>query len=512
MERRWRIASRTPALAALAALASGCFLNADTRAPDPAASAAATAPVPPPLPSGRLPETARPVRYAVSLTVDPAKDRFSGDVKITLDLPRPTQVIVLHGRDLAITAAEAIASGKHVPALAKARTAAGRDAPDELVVTLAEPLPAGAADLRLAYLAPFGGQLSGLFRVKEDGAYYAFTQSEPADARRILPCFDEPAFKVPFELELTTPKGNRALANTPEVSRTEVDEGRSVTYRFAPTPPLPTYLFAVAVGPFEIREAPKAAVPLRLVATKGKTALGELALDAAAAHLELLAGYFDRPYPYAKLDLVAVPELGFGAMENAGLISFREDRVLLDPKTASAEARQAMASSLAHEIAHHWFGNLVTMRWWDDLWLNEGFANWIEGKIIDTWRPATNARLEALRGKLSVMELDALDSARAVRQKVSGSADAEDAFDDITYDKGSAVLGMLEAWLGPDTFRDGVRGYVKAHEFGSATAADLFAALGRASGRDVAKVATTFLDQPGVPLVRAALKIGRAHV
>jgi aminopeptidase N len=494
-------------LVALAALAGACAAPGDrARTPDPREAGSAAPVAPPALPSGRLPDTARPVRYAVALAVDPGNDRFSGSVAITLDVPRPTRAIVLHGRDLAINRVELTAAGRPIAAEVGTRLAGGaRDAPDELVVTLAEPVPAGPAELRLSYSAPFGDKLSGLFRVKEEDTYYAFTQSEPTDARRLIPCFDEPGFKAPFELTVTTSKGNLVLANAPEISRDEADEGRRVRYRFAPTPPLPTYLFALAVGPFDVRAATRSAVPLRLIAPAGKAELGGLALEAAAAHLDLLASYFDRPFPFPKLDLVAVPELGFGAMENAGLISFREDRVLLDPRSAGAEARRAMASALAHEIAHHWFGNLVTMRWWDDLWLNEGFANWIERKTLDAWRPALGARTAALRAKHAVMELDGLPTARAVRQKVAGSADAEDAFDELTYDKSAAVLDMLEAWLGPDTFRSGVRGYLKAHDFGSAAASDLWEALGQAAGRDVAQVAGSFLDQPGVPLVRAEL-------
>jgi aminopeptidase N len=492
---------------ALAMFAGGCLFGGGLdRGPDPAPRPAVTAPAPPPLSSGRLPALARPTRYRVSLDIDPAKDRFFGDVTIALDLPKPTQVLVLHGRDLLIGRAEAEAAGKRVTAEATFRMAAGgREAPDELVLSLAEPLPAGAAEVRISYSAPIGDRLSGLFRVKEEGALYTFTLLEPTDARRVLPCFDEPGFKAPFELSVTAPKGNLVLANAPEIERADADEGKSITYRFAPTPPLPTYLFAVAVGPFEVREGPKTPVPIRLVAPRGRAALGALALETAAAHVELLASYFDRPFPYPKLDLVAVPEFGFAGMENTGLISLRDDLVLLDRRTASAEAQHAMASSLSHEIAHHWFGDLVTMAWWDDLWLNEGFATWIEGRIIDAWRPAAGARMEALRARHAVMELDGLDSARAVRGRVAGSADAEEAFDDMTYDKSAAVLSMLESWIGPDAFQRGVRAYLKAHEHGSARAADLFDALGKAAGRDVGEVAATFLDQPGVPLVRAQL-------
>src|SRR5262249_44021526 len=248
---------------------------------------------------------------------------------------------------------------------------------------------------------------------------------------------------------------------------------------------------------------PTEPVKIRLITTKGKGKLGDLAIEAAAAHTKLLVDYFARPYPYSKLDLVAVPEFGFGAMENAGLISFREDLILLDAKSAGAEARRAMATNVAHEISHHWFGNLVTMPWWDDLWLNEGFATWMEGKIVDAWKPGMDIRLEQLKARNAAMGVDALESARAVRQPVSSTGEAEEAFDGITYDKGAAVLGMIEAWLGPDVFREGVRSYVKSHSFATATAADLFDALGKASKKEVGPIASTFLDQPGVPLVRA---------
>ncbi len=493
--------------------AGGCVPGNDlTRAPTPMSAEDVGAPVPAPLESGRLPGTARPLHYEVALTIDPAQARFTGDVGITVEIPAATQAIVLHGRELNVSRAEVLEGERHIPATASVRMARGpHDAPDELVLTLARPVSAGRAEIRIAWSAPIGDKLSGLYRVKEDGASYAYTQFEPTDARRMIPCFDEPGFKVPFELKVTTPKGNLAVANAEETGRVDSDDGLRTTFRFAPTAPLPTYLFALAVGPFEIREAPPGPVKIRLITTKGKAPLGDLVLEAAAAHTRLLGEYFDRPYPYSKLDLVAVPEFGFGAMENAGLISFREELILLDAKRAGAVARRAMATHVAHEISHHWFGNLVTMAWWDDLWLNEGFATWMESKLVDTWRPATDARLQALRAKGAIMGRDALDSARAVRQPVSGSGEAEDAFDEITYDKGAAVLGMLEAWLGEATMREGIRAYIKAHEHGSATSADLFQAIGAAAHKDVRAIASTFLDQPGVPLVRAELTCNKGE-
>lgn len=495
-------------LATALALAAGCGAGNDvTRAPQPAPAAEeARSVAPDPLPSGRLPGTARPTRYALSLVVDPAKERFLGDVTIDVDVPATTQAIVMHGRDLTIVRAEAMIDGQPVSARAELRPAAGsKGSPEELVLTLSRPIPPGKAQLRIAYSAPLEGRLAGLYRVEEGGAHYAFTQLEPMDARRMLPCFDEPGFKVPFDLKVTTPKGNLVVANMPETERDDSEDGRSTTFSFATTPPLPTYLLALAVGPFEIREGPKEPVPIRLITARGKAKLGETALEAAAAHTRILADYFDRPFPYPKLDLIAVPEFGFGAMENAGLVTFREDLLLLDPQSGSVAARRSMAENVGHEIAHHWFGNLVTMPWWDDLWLNEGFATWMETKVVDLWRPSMNARLEALEEKGWVMGLDALDTARAVRQPVTSTSEAEEAFDALTYEKAASVIEMLESWLGPDVFRDGVRAYIKAHEHGTATAADLFAALSKASGKEVWPIASTFLDQPGVPLVRAAL-------
>ncbi len=488
--------------------AMGCAGSDDlTRAPLPQPTAAEIgAPAPAPLPNGRLPDTARPLRYELSLAIDPDKDRFTGDVVITLSIPAATRAVVLHGRDLTIGRAEALVDGRHVHATPSFRVAAGaRDAPDELVLTFDRPLLPGRAELRVAYSAPLGDKLSGAYRVREGGARYVFTQLEPTEARRLLPCFDEPSFKVPFELKVITPKDNLVVANAEEVERRPSEDGKSLTFRFAPTAPLPTYLLAFAVGPLEIREAKGAPLKLRLITTRGKAAQGDLVLEAAMAHAQLLGAYFDRPYPYSKLDLVAVPDFGFGAMENAGLISFREELILLDGKASSTSARQKLASTVAHEISHHWFGNLVTMPWWDDLWLSEGFATMMESRIVDAWRPGMDLGLDALRGRAVVMGRDALDSARAMRKPVSTHSEAEEAFDEMTYDKGAAVFGMLEAWLGPEVFKRGIRAYLKAHEHGNASAADLFQALSAASGKDIAPVASTFLDQPGLPLVSAEL-------
>ncbi len=455
---------------------------------------------------GRLPTLATPLGYALALDLDPRTTSFTGTVRIDVDVPAPTSHVVMHARALTITEAHATVEGQPpLPAKTSARLAHGAREKDELVVTFDAPLPAGRASLVLAFSAPFGDEMSGAYRASEEGRWYGFTQFESTDARRAFPCFDEPGFKVPFEVALTVPRGMIAVANTPELGHEEA--GAKTTFRFAKTQPLPTYLVAFAVGELEIRELARTTKPpMRLITTKGKSALGGLALEAGSALIDALAGWFGIPYPYEKLDLVAVPELSAGAMENAGLVTFRDQLLLVDPARASVTSRRHQATVIAHELAHQWFGNLVTAAWWDDLWLNEGFANWMETRIVDQWRPAWGVRNDAVLAQLAVMDVDALASARAVRQPVVTTSDADEAFDGLTYDKGAAVLGTIEHWIGEETFRRAIHDYLANNAFKSASAATLFAALDRASGKDVTQMAATYLDRPGVPEVSAHLE------
>jgi alanyl aminopeptidase len=290
----------------------------------------------------------------------------------------------------------------------------------------------------------------------------------------------------------------------PEARRTE--HGDHVTFEFPPTPPLPTYLVAFAVGPLEVREGSRAPVPVRLVATKGKTVHGDLALEASAGHLELLAKYFDRPYPYAKLDVLAVPNFAYGAMENAGLVTFREDYLLAVSKEVTTSGRRLVSEAVAHELAHQWFGDLVTMQWWDDLWLNESFASWIGDKIVDQAQRSTHAHLQGLADKAHAMSEDALASAPKIRNPIRSTNDLGGLNVAIIYDKGKAVLSMVEGWLGEEPFREGIRQYIKKYAWGNVTARDLYASLGEASrGRNVTEVMESFTDQSGVPSVSAEL-------
>jgi alanyl aminopeptidase len=448
---------------------------------------------------GRLPPLARPERYALSLVVDPTQPKFSGTTRILTSVAAPTWYLVLHGRNLDVKRAVARAGGAEIPASVSARPSHGGHDNEELLLTFAAELPAGKATLTLDYEAHFDESLAGLYHLRDDQSWYAFTQFEATDARRAFPCFDEPGFKVSFDVSITVPKGMIAVANTPETARH--DAGASTTFDFATTQPLPTYLLAFAVGDLDVRQGPTAPVPIRLIATKGKAGLGQLAIDATAGLTQKLAGYFGIAYPYAKLDIVAVPNFAAGAMENAGFITFREEVLLIDPAHASARTKREMTVTVAHELAHQWFGDLVTMAWWNDLWLNEGFATWAESKMADAYKPGFEARIEHVTEMSEVMDTDSLRSARAVRQPVASTSEAMEAFDDITYQKGASVLAMLEHSIGEAVFQKGVRAYLTKNAWKNATADDLLQALDEASGKDVTSLASSFLDRPGVPNV-----------
>ena len=493
--------------AALALTLAACHPTSDLTVapPPPLASVERPLTVPDARTDGRLPDGVRPLRYRLALEVDPKAPRFSGEVTIGLELDRPAAALVLHAAELDLSEAEVITPERRGAATFALRHAAGASlaaaAPEELVVTAPWPIPAGPAELRLKYDAPLTPKLRGLYRVDIDGRSYAFSQLEPSDARRVLPCFDDPIYKTPFEVSVVAPEGSRVFGNATVASTEALADGKT-RYSLAPTRPIPTYLLAFAIGPLEQLAGATLPIPLGLVAREGQGKQGTAALVLTEALLAAYGDLLGQPYPYDKLDLVAVPNFGSGAMENAGLITFREELLLVGDK-ASALARRRSAQVLAHELAHQWFGNLVTMKWWDDLWLNEGMATYFESLILDRLYPDMNAGLEDLSSTGRVMELDALDSARRVRQPVRTTYEAEEAFDGITYVKGAAVLGMLHAYVGDDAFRRGVSSYLARNAFGNAESGALFAALGEASGKDIAGVAASFVDQEGVPVVRA---------
>jgi alanyl aminopeptidase len=472
-------------------------------APPPLDDTTAPATTAPSLPNGneRLGPQVTPLRYRLDLRVDPALDAFRGRVEIDVTVAAPTREIRLHGTSLTIRQATVGTAGA-APRIAQAVSGPHGG----LALRLDTEQPAGPATLVIDYQAPLGEIPESLYRVREGDAWYAFTQFEPLEARGAFPCFDQPEFKVPFAVTLRVPTGQRAFANTPETTR-RLEEGLSVV-SFAETPPLPTYLIAFAIGPLETLDAPAgaASVPLRVITTAGRAREAAYALEQTPRILASLEKWFGTPYPFAKLDLVAVPNFSSGAMENPGLVTFRERLLLLDAQSP-AGARAGMFGVVAHELAHMWFGDLVTMRWWDDLWLNEAFATWMATRTVQEIAPEFESEVDQAANASGVYSQDAQPSTRSIRQPIGHGGDVYNAFDGITYGKGSLVLGMLESWLGAEVFRDGVRRYLQQHARGNATTADLVAALTEVSkGAPVATFVDAFTTRPGTPMVQVEVQ------
>ncbi len=469
------------------------------------ASAAETADANPPVPTGRLGTAVVPSAYRLDFTLLPDQPTFSGHGQIDVRIAVPTRVIYIHGNGLDVSRAVLVPAGGGQPLEARYEQV------DPLGVArlgFDAPVPAGGATLEFTWTAPLRERADGPYRSTVAGQSYAFTQFEAIDARRMFPGFDEPLFKTPFDITVTTRADNTVVGNAP-VSREEAaGEGlkRVVLER---TAPLPTYLVEVAVGPFDVVTAgpvPANAVrhrplPLRAVATRGKGERLHYALDNTPAILSYLEAYFDREYPYAKLDLIASPEFGTNAMENAGAIVYGDQRILLDARS-SLEQQRGFGVIHAHEISHHWFGNLVTPKWWDDIWLNESFANWMGNKAANAWRPELQLEVLPLQEALAAMQLDSRIAARRIRQPVDSNMQIGSSFDAITYLKGGGVLSMFEGYLGEDAFRAGIRTYMRRFPYGVADVEDFMASLAQGSGRaDVVPAFRSFIDQPGVPLV-----------
>jgi alanyl aminopeptidase len=457
-------------------------------------------------PTGRLPGDVRPIGYTLELTVLPKQERFSGRTQIAVALASPHDTIWLHGKDLHVTGVQALVGKQAVPGKYQ-------QVNDDGLASLHfdRPLPAGESVLEIQYDAAFDKQLRGLFRVDSDGEAYAFTQFEAISARAAFPSFDEPCWKTPFDVWLTVPTDNVAASNTKIVGEEVVADKKRV--HFAKTKPLPTYLVAFAVGPLDVVEVPPLAasvlrsqpIPLRGLSPKGKGALLSHALAEVAPILTALESYFGIAYPYDKLDIVAVPDFGPGAMENAGLVTFRDWLLLIDPQHGGETQRRVSSFVMAHEFAHQWFGDLVTMHYWDDIWLNEAFATWMEYRIVGGLHPEYKAELELADDMQDAMDSDSRVSARMIRQPIKSTHDIMNAFDSITYSKGGGVIGMFERYLGRETFQKGVQSYLRDHAFGNASTEDLLTALSVSAGKDVTTPFMSFLTQVGVPLVEAQL-------
>ena len=456
---------------------------------------------PPIPPKFRLPaHEVGPVRYRLDLTVVPDQDTFVGAVEIDLQLAKSTSVLWLNGERL--TVKDATLTVGHEKLAAKVIS----EPKDYVGFTFDHPVGPGAATLRVVYQGEISRKdQQGIFQMKDGDRWYVYSQFEAIWARRAFPCFDEPSYKVPWQLTLRVKKDQVALSNAPMVSETDSGDGMKVV-KFAETKPLPSYLVAIAVGDLEFVDAGatgKKNTRVRIVVPHGRGSEAKYAAETTLAIVSLLENYFDIPYPYDKLDEVAIPLYG-GAMENAGFVTYGSGIILAKPEQDTPSRQREWVWVAAHELAHQWFGDLVTTAWWDDIWLNEGFASWTANKIVGEYHPEWHADVSALNSYQGAMQSDSLVSARRVRQPIESKDDIVNAFDSITYDKGSALLNMFESYMGRERFRAGIHRYLTKYSWKNATSAEFLTAL---AGDDtsVAAAFSTFLDQPGVPLVTAAL-------
>ncbi|MGZ6164419.1 MAG: M1 family aminopeptidase, partial [Myxococcaceae bacterium] len=450
----------------------------------------------------RLPRDVLPRRFQATLTLDIDARTFTGEAELALSVEQPVRSIVLHAVDLAVAHAEVHGAGR--VAQAKVRV---QPVSETVVLDLDAELPAGEARLHLRWTGRFTDGLRGLYLAGSVAA----TQFEAADARRVFPCFDEPGFKCTWALTVKVPPGLVALSNGRVLA--EELEGLHRKVRFAETEVLPSYLVALVVGPLvSTSEENAAGVPVRTWCLEEKRALLDFGQQTALAVLPRLQDYFGLPYAFGKLDQVGIPDFEAGAMENAGLITYREVALLLDPATAPLAVQKRVAEVVTHELAHQWFGNWVTMVWWDDLWLNEAFATWMAYKIVDGWRPGWRVWLDFDSGKATALHLDALRSTHPIRGTVANAAEATESFDAITYEKGGAVLRMIEGFLGEEAFRTGIRDYMRKHARGNAVADDLWSALARASHVPVVELANAWIRQSGYPVVSITLDGNRVRL
>jgi aminopeptidase N len=451
---------------------------------------------------GKLPKTVIPLSYAIELTPDLVSLALPGAETIEIEVREPTARLTLNAINTTFDSATIDENAQRADVTLDA-------AAETATLTFAQPLAAGAHRLRIDFTARINKFGTGLFSVDyptDTGMKRLLSsQLEPADARRIFPCWDEPAFKATFALTVTVPRNFLAVSNMP-IAREEPVAAGLKRVSFAPTPKMSSYLFVLTTGELERLTADADGVTVGVVTTAGKSAQGRYALDNAVKLLSFFNDYFGAKYPLPKLDLIAVPGGFGGAMENWGGITFFESRLLFDPATNTDTARRSIFSVLAHEMAHQWFGDLVTMGWWDNLWLNEGFASWMQEKAAEHFYPQWKTWLNGYGQKQYAMALDARRTSHPIQQPVADQSEAQTAFDGITYNKGQAFIRMLENYLGEQPFRDGIRRYMAAHAYGNTTTADLWQSLERAAGKPVAGIAASFTEQDGVPLV-----IGETH-
>jgi aminopeptidase N len=444
----------------------------------------------------RLPGTVVPEHYTLAFEPDLDKETFRGRESIRVTLTEPATSVTLHAAEIAFGEVTITSGGR--TQIATVTTDAKKET---ATFTVPERLGEGQATIQISYSGVLNDQLRGFYISKANGRKYAVSQMEATDARRAFPSFDEPIYKATYDISMTVPVGDMAISNGKVTSDTPGPQPGTHTLTFARTPRMSSYLVALLVGDFACREGASEGVPIRICSTPDKRELTGFALEAAAQQLKFYNDYFGITYPFGKLDIIGVPDFSAGAMENIGAITFRERLLLIDPATASIGARKRVAGIISHEIAHQWFGDLVTMKWWDDIWLNEGFATWMANKPLAAWKPEWRVDLDDAADTQRALGIDAMRSTRAIRMRVETPEEINEVFDGIAYEKTAAVLRMIEKYVGPDGFRKGVASYLKKYSYSNAAGEDFWNEVARVTGKPVDRIMRSFVDQIGAPVL-----------
>jgi aminopeptidase N len=449
----------------------------------------------------RLPRTATPEHYSLWLDPDLKTGTLTGREEIRLRVSKRTRVIWLNSVGLKIGSVRILVAGeREIQGIAVVDQAR-----EMLEITFPENVPAGTATLKIDYSGRIRDDLKGVYLSKTARRTYAVTQFEGTYARMMFPSFDEPEYKATFDMSVVADEGDTAISNGAIAKDTPGPVGKH-TIAFATSPKMSTYLVALAVGDWKCSAGGADGIPIRICALPEKEKLTSFALSATESFMKFYNQYYLIKYPFKKLDMVAIPDYEWGGMENTASIFYKERALLVDASTASVGAKRGVASVVAHEMAHQWFGDLVTTKWWDDIWLNEGFATWMTPKALANWDPQWDQKPEIAQTKAFVMRQDARASTRPIHGKGETPAEIKELFDGVAYEKGASVLHMMESYLGEDAFRKGVNAYLERYANGNATSENFWAELEKASGKPVAPIMKSYVFNAGFPLVSLACK------
>jgi aminopeptidase N/puromycin-sensitive aminopeptidase len=453
----------------------------------------------------RLPDITVPDHYAIRFEPDLKTAKFTGEETIDVRVLKTTSSVTLNSAELEVTG---YASQGDTTQQA---TVTPKTDDEMIVLNFAKPLAVGPAKLHLKFSGDMANKLRGLYLSKTKSRNYATTQFEPTDARRAFPSFDEPALKATFDISVVADAGDTAISNA-KIASDQPDTAGKHVITFETSPKMSTYLVALMVGDFKCIGADADGTPVRVCSVPGREQYMRYALDQSVGILKFYNHYYGIKYPFGKLDHIAIPDFEAGAMENTAAITYRETALLIEPN-APEDRKREVSEVIAHEMAHQWFGDLVTMAWWNDIWLNEGFASWMETKPVAAMHPEWHMAEDEVQSASEAMRTDSLSNTRPIRQQASTSGEINELFDAIAYNKTAAVLRMIETYIGVAPFQKGINAYLDAHKYANATAEDFWTAIARSSGKPVDKVMQSFVTQPGVPVITfAACKNGAQEI